>query len=300
MTLVAGILVILVTACLALRGYRRGAAAVLRGWLPRFSALAGLYLTAWLAWRATGSVTATCLLAGAVAVSVFGVAAFALRRSRRRDGEGPSPDDDPQAPGVRPSLVSRLAGCALGVLHAEVFCFGLACLGSTVVFGVSASRVREPGIDSTAPPPEWVESLGDVCRTVADISDVGLLRRLPLLKEYGREVLPLIRILSAPPEKLARVAEKRNLMRFIDTPAVRAALLDAEYCALLKRARRGELSAVRSLLGSPVTRELVSCPEIREFAKTVTPSQLLEDMGEGDVPFAPATIIADRRLSAGD
>jgi len=302
MTLVAGILVVLATVCLALRGYRRGAAAVLRGWLPRFSALAGLYLTAWLAWWATGSPAVTCLVGGAAAILVFGVAALALRPSRRRAGEQLQPGDDAPAPGVQPSFLNRLAGCALGVLHAEICCLGLACLGSTVVFGVSVSRVREPGIDSAAPPPEWVEGLGDACRAVADISDVGLLRRLPLLKEYGSEILPLIVILSAPREKLARVAEKRNLMRFLDTPAVQAALLDAEYCSLLKQARRGELSALRSLLGSPVTRKLVSCPEIREFAKTVTPSELLEDMEEGGAPFTPATTTTcdDRRLSAGD
>ncbi|MHC5057304.1 MAG: hypothetical protein ACYTKD_21735 [Planctomycetota bacterium] len=302
MTLVAGILVFLAAAYLARRGYQRGAAAVLRGWLPRFSALAGLYLTAWLTWWATGSLTVTCLLGGAAAILVFGVAALALRPSRRRAEERRQPGDDPPMPGVQPSFLSRLAGSALGVLHAEICCLGLACLGSTVVFGVSVSRVREPGIDSTAPPPEWVEGLGDACRTVADISDVGLLRRLPLLKEYGREVLPLIVILSAPREKLARVAEKRDLMRFADTPAVQAALRDVEYCSLLRRARRGELSALRSLLGSPVTRELVSCPEIREFARTVTPSELLGDMEEGDTPFTTATAAAcdDRRLSAGD
>jgi hypothetical protein len=278
MTLVAGLLVALSTVWLAWRGYRRGAAAALRGWLPRLSAISGGYLAAWLAWSTTGSVAVTCLLASVAAALAYGAAALALWPRRRRAGESPPPDGGVPAADGRPRLLDRLAGAGLGVLHAEICCLALACLGSTVVFGMSLSKTPDAGTDAAAPLPRWAVGLGTACRTVAGISEIGLLRRIPLLTEYGREVLPLIAILNAPREKLARIAEKRDLMKFAEIPAMQEALLDREYFDLLERARRGELSALRDLSTSPVTRGLLACPEIREFAKTVTPSQLVKDM----------------------
>ena len=53
------------------------------------------------------------------------------------------------------------------------------------------------------------------------------------------------------------------------------------------------------MLDSPITRELISCPEIREFARTVTPSDLVKDMEEAGSPLAPVAVVApdDPRLS---
>jgi len=294
MTVLAGAIFALVTACLAWRGYRRGAKAVLRGWLARFSDLALMCLAGWLVWRSGGSPVATCL-AGVAAGGLGLVSTVFVLRIHRSQQQNEETDES------QPALLDRVAGGALGVIYAEACCLGLACLTGVLVFGMSASRptVDGPSVERAECTPEWVGRLGKVCRTVAEISDYGVLRRLPLLREYGSEIIPLVTILTAPREKLALIAEKRDLMRFADTAAVKAALDDAEYCSLLRRARQGELSVVRPLLDSPITRELISCPEIREFARTVTPSDLLEDMAGNEPAFAPVAIVApdDLRLS---
>jgi len=294
MTVAAGAIFALITACLAWRGYRRGAKAVLRGWLARFSGLALMCLAGWLIWRSGGSLVTTCLAGVAAGALGFVSAVFILKIHRSRQVNEETHE-------AQPALLDHVAGGALGVIYAEACCLGLACLAGVFVFGMSASRpvIDGPAVERADCAPEWVKGLGKVCRTVADISDYGMLSRLPLLKEYGSEIVPLVTILTAPREKLALIAEKRNLMRFADTPAVKAALDDVEYCSLLSRARQGELSVMRPLLDSPITRELISCPELREFAATVTPSDLVKDMAEAESPLAPVAVVApeDLRLS---
>jgi hypothetical protein len=286
MTYLVVALVVLFTASLAWRGYRRGAAASLRGWAPRISAVAGVYAAAWIAWSVAGSIVVSVLSGLAAGITLFGLTLVLMRRTARPRDDGAVRDE---AARERPSTIGRIAGAALGVLHAEICCIGLAAVGSTIVFGVSVSNLRPDDHRQPTQLPEWARYVGTACVTVADLSDVGLIRRIPLLKEYGREILPLIQILNAPRDKLELIAEKHDLMRFAEIPIVREALTDRTYGELIDRAKRGDITALRSLYASPMTKKLLACPEIRQFAEAMTPSQLAKGMEAGPQPAEPRT-----------
>jgi hypothetical protein len=76
-------------------------------------------------------------------------------------------------------------------------------------------------------------------------------------------------------------------MRFADILPVRAAMDDPAYVRLIDRARDGDMLAIGRLVHDRRTRAVLTCQQVRRFAASVTPSQLLEEMRDTDLPWRP-------------
>lgn len=261
------------------RGYRRGALATLVGRLPALAAVLVLAFMVRRGWAEPTHFTTLCLLGAVAAASLYAGGALAVRARRRaRTASGRV------AP--RHGLVGRCnqaAGAVLGAVYAAGFVLILACAASMVPFALSVADEARPQA-AHGPPPEWLGPLRQACCTIAALSDHSVLRHIPKLREYTREVRALILILNASREQLRHIAQKRGLIRLADLPEIGAALADEDYIDLTFRLRDGDLSALPSLVESPITHKLLTCPEIRKLAKTLTPSDLAKDLEE-----APAT-----------
>jgi len=296
---------------MAWRGYRRGALATLLGWLPTAAAVFILALTMRAAWSDLEHFTAVCLRGGAAAAAVY-LAGIFLLRSRRplpchssscsfsssssSSSSLPAMKGDPHvstpkrvwawSPVDRSGDASRghrelrranrIAGAILGVFCAAILCLGLALLASAVTF--SCSVAAEPQAARPAPPPKWVSTVLRACGDLADIANFGVLSYVPAVCTYGQEVRALIHLLNAPREKLERLAQQHGLIKLVETPEVRNALVDDPYLALIARLGKGDLTVIPQLAQSPITRQVLACPKIRELARGLTPSRLLEEL----------------------
>jgi hypothetical protein len=265
---------ILFAVALAWRGYRRGALATVVGWLPVAAAAAVAALAARLAWAEPARLAEVCLAGGAAALGVLVGGTAMVRAARRRARRGWS-----GGPALRRG--DRLAGAALGLCLAAALWLGLACLASTVSFAVTVGVDPAPGEARQAPPP-WAMTLRRTCCAMADVAHFGLLRHLPRIGAYGREVRALVRILNAPREELDRLARKHDLTRLAAVPEVQEALLDEDYVALTDRVGQGDLSAIPLLAESSITRRLFTSLQVRRFTRRLTPSKLAEGLHAAD------------------
>jgi len=277
MTIVAWLIISLIFTWLTWLGYRRGAVETLMGWIPILSTAVVLHLLFRFNELIPESLSYKIFVAVIVALFVFVISSLILKTIKNK--KYPDCDELKPPPVTWPSRINHLLGASIGLLFSSLTCLLLACLGSTIVFGVSMEK--EPGeiagVDPP-PPPAWVDNLKTVCTTMAEVSDSGGLSHIPRLNDYSHEIRSMVKILNAPKEKLELIVEKRKLLRFSDLPEVKNALSDSEYRNLLDRIRRGDILAIYSLYDNPLTEDLYSCPEIREFAKSVTPSELVLDL----------------------
>ena len=265
---------------MAWRGYRRGALATLVGWLPMLAALAVLVVLLWAAWSEPGRFLLLCAVAAVAALATFVVGTLGAAAGRRRFSKPPHSTAERRAAGRWLTACNRIAGAALGVFSAAFLSLAVACLASTIPFAVAMRAERPSHHGPPAPPSQWVHALRQSCRAMADVSHFGLLAHIPRMRTYSREVHALIRILNAPSHKLKHVAEKRGLLNLVELREVQDALLDDRYIALICRVGKGDLSALPDLVKSPVTRNIIECPEVRTLTKTLTPSVLASDLEE--------------------
>lgn len=258
---------------MAWRGYRRGALATLTGWMPSLLALSTLVLFFWL------DPEPFSLVIGGIAASVLFVIGVSARRVWRRWLDRRVETLTPES---RLSHWLRrcdgVAGAGLGLLCSVGACVGFVCLSSTVPFIYAVRAQTSTTSEKTDEPPAWVTTLRETCVTLADLSDSTVLHQVPRLHEYGQEVRALITILNSPPDDLERIAEIHGLTRIKDLPAVKAALIDKHYAELFLSLKEGDITAVPKLVDSPITRELIECPEIRDLTRTLTPSSLAQDL----------------------
>ena len=174
-----------------------------------------------------------------------------------------------------------IGGAVLGLFLASFLCLIVAEVGSVIVFSVTMSTPDErlnPLDASDADASRWIDSLSDFCSATADFNAAGLLRHVPYAGQYARQMRSLIKILNAPREDLAMVAEKRGLLDLTSIPEVRMALTDPDYQTLLVRVRQGDMKALYEAVESPITRKLFDCPGLRQFTKKLKLSDLLEDI----------------------
>ncbi|MBM4040733.1 MAG: hypothetical protein FJ290_19690 [Planctomycetes bacterium] len=278
MTALAVTLVVLFTAWMAWRGYRRGAAGTLLGWLPFVAAGAVLVLGLWLAWVAITYFVLLATVALLAAVATLILCFWAIRSARRR--AAPRAGDSPPYGRFRSSLraLNRLLGAALGLLAASILSLSLALLGSTVSFAYSLASLRQSTPEAPAATPAWVGRLGRACAAAADVATFGVLDHVPRLGAYARELRALVTILNAPPDRLRRLAEKHGLTTLAGLPEVQAALNDQAYLDLVVRVAEGRLTAIKSLAAHPTTRALLASPHLRRLTATLTPSELARDL----------------------
>ena len=239
------------------------------------SVLLALLLSVHTGWVTSWTVTAHILFAGAMVIAICVIARGILEHVQ---GALRARDLEPVAE-TWAMKIDRVVGGMLGLLCASLICLAAACLGSTIVFNATVSREgASQSAEDPAPPPAWIDSLGEACLAATEISNEALIRHVPYLSEYGREMGCLVKILNSPRWKLQLIVHKRGLYEFMEIPEVQEALLDSEYRTLLTRSRRGDPAALYRLLESPITHELLTCPGIREFAARIRPSDLVEDM----------------------
>jgi len=275
MRFAAGILVAMVTAWMVWRGHRRGATDILTGVLPLGAAIATAAVLGRLDSIMIGGVVIGALLIFCSALAVFLVVRKTLVAYRKKRP-------------VRAGRINRAAGAALGLVLASYLCLIVAEVGSTIVFCMTLTapeKNRDPLAPIDADPTQWVDSLRDFCSATADFSATGLLRHVPYAGQYAQEVRSLVKILNASREDLARIARKRKLLDLANIPEIHRAFNDPGYRALLLRARQGDLKSLYEMAESPITRELFTCREIREFASKLKPSDLLEDMKPQEHPM---------------
>jgi hypothetical protein len=257
-------------------GYRRGAAALLRGWSASLAALVAGCVAGQLAWAAAATVS-VAIVTGVAVMLLCGAAMTWRLRARLANADHRA----------GPAWCNRIAGAGLALLYANICCMALAFVSGTVVFSESVWTDDDAPDQPVAA--AWVGVLSDASWALSQVSDMGLLGQIPRVDEYHREMRALVALLNASPASMQRLVEQRHLMRFYDLPAVRAALDDHAYLELIERARRGEVRAVIALVDSPHTRAIIQCPQIREFAATVTPSQLLAELQAADQATADAS-----------
>jgi len=274
-TTVGTILTVLVAAWMAWRGHSRGAVLTLVGWFPVLAAFSVLLASVRVAWAHPEQLGLFCVVGCVGALVAFAGGRLLFRRVRRRRQTQPRPTG-------WLSECDRCGGAALGVLSAAVILLASACLASTIPFALGADPrpVYTGGMRGKVTTPEWVDALGEACTVVADISHFGLLTHIPRMGTYSREVRSLIKVLRAPKHKIAHVVAKRGLERLAELDEMQEALLDDDYMAMIQRVSQGDVSALPSLLKSAVTRRVIGCPEVREVAKGLTPSQLARDLDE--------------------
>lgn len=258
------------------RGYRRGALATVAGWLPSLATLLVLILVLC---REPERLSRTLLTAVLAATAVFFVVTLMVRtvRVRLRSGEEPISEDA----GSRCCSwwCNHLVGAGLGLLWSATICLGVTCLVSLLPF--AHSLLAQASADPEAPEKEtplWVTSLSQTARTLAAASERAVLGHVPLLREYGQEVRAVVTILNAPPQDLKRVARLHGITQLEDLPVVQTALDDKHYAELFLKLKEGDVRVVSELIDSSITRDLISCPEIRELTRTLTPSTLASDL----------------------
>jgi len=265
------------TLWMAWRGYRRGAARALLGWLPAFAAVVVLLVAARVAFQWPTHL-ALVSVAGVVAgIGMFVAVALVVRsKARAIDARrSAAPADTRRSPWRG---ADRVLGAVLGVVNAAALCLGVACVVSLALFAVSFAADPPPAADRPEPRPEWVGALGQTCSDLAHLADVGVLRHVPGLRTYGREVKALVTVLNAPRDQLDRLAEERSFADLVAVPAVQKALTDDEYLALVNEARDGNLSGLSRLARDPITTGLFECPEFRAVIKGLKPSLLAADL----------------------
>ena len=279
-------LALLFAAWMAWRGYRRGAARTALGWLPFVAAGVVLVLGLWLAWVAITYFVLLATVALLAAVATLAVCFWMIRSARRR--AAPRPGDSSPPGRFRSSMrtLNRLLGAALGLLAASLLSLSVALLGSTVPLAYSLAALRDGTPEAPAAVPAWADGLGRACAAVADLASFGILDHVPRLGAYTRELRALVVILSAPPDKLKRLADKHGLTGLADLPEVRAALSDEAYLDLVVRVGQGRLTALRPLAEHPTTRALLASPRLRRLTATLTPSELARDLAPAPAPAA--------------
>ena len=268
---------VLLALWMAWRGCRRGALATLLAWLPMAASVCVLLFTVRAAWASPAHFGLVCLLGGLATAAIFVAGTWAVRSTRRMP-EGKRSAAARVGASYRPHWPDRIAGAALGVICAAVVCLGLACLGSVVSFAFSMSLEPGRGLAADGSGAKWMRTLGRACSQMADIANFGVLRHVPGIREYSREARALITVLNAPPEKLRRIAEKRGLTKLAELPEVQEAILDEDYIGLIAGVGRGNLGGLPRLARSGITKKLLTCPEIRQFTESLTPSQLAEEL----------------------
>ena len=261
----------------AWRGFRRGAFSTFLGWLPTLAAVLVLLGSIRIAWSRPAYFDSVCVFGGIAAVALFIAGTLAVRRRLRSLKEQRLAGAEVESRSVR-RLADQLAGSALGVIHAALICLGIACIGSALSFAVSLSAEPAAHEEQAAQSTAWAETLRRACGQAADIANFAVLRHVPGIRNSSRELRALITVINAPEDKLRRVADQRGLTELQDIPVVRKALNDEEYMGLVDDIRKGNLAGLPRLAKSPITRELFECPEIRELAASLKPSQLAADL----------------------
>jgi len=278
-TVVTVVLVVILGAWMGLRGYHRGAWAIVVGWMPVMLLITTACLAVFYRWTESGSFKAklSTIAAAALLLFIVGSGLFRSLRKRRDRGQQSEPVAETWL-----SRTNRLVGAFLGLICCMYSCLALSLVSGSVVFRVTMNREQEKTLTGAEPdpPPKWVDSLKTVSNTLAGVGDAGLLRHIPRAREYSREIRALVTILNSPGEKLRGVGEKRDLRSYAEIPEVKAALLDKEYKALVLRVQAGDLMALDSIARSPLTKALLDCPEIRELTRSLKPSDLVRDMEE--------------------
>ena len=267
--LVAGFAIALAL-LLAWYGARRGALAMLLGWIPLVAAVLVLFVALRAAWTWPRHFTALALAGCVVAVAAYLAAVIIIRARRRRAHTHPAVRKPP-ARGVL--CLDHAAGALLGILYAAFLCFALAITGSLLSFSVAVP----PG-QPARPGPAWQTSLRSACRNMADIANFGILDRLPGIGSSVEELRSLITILNAPSDQLQRAGRSLGLDSLVDIPEVRAAVLDDAYLALLDRVRAGDLTALPELAKNSNTVRLLECPGLRKLIKTLRPSTIARQL----------------------
>jgi hypothetical protein len=261
----------------AWRGFRRGAFSTFLGWLPTLGAVIVLLSAMRAAWSQPEYFGSICALGGIAATALFVAGTLIVRRRLHSLKEQRLAAPAAKSRDIR-RLADQVAGSALGVIHAALICLGIACLGSALSFTVSLrseAAGREEEADQSH---RWAGTFRRACGQVADIANFGVLQHVPGIRKSSRELRALIIILNAPQDKLRRVADKRGLMELRDIPVVRKALDDEEYTDLIADIGKGNLAGLPRLAKSPITRELLECPEIQALAADLKPSQLVADL----------------------
>lgn len=173
------------------------------------------------------------------------------------------------------------------MLAANAVCLALALLGGTLALGETVERLAERDhvkldeakrVDAKPGPPVWVKGVGASSEVFAHFAGMGPLDRVPRVGRIRREFEACLTLLNAPEERVRYLVNKRELLRFADDPAVAAALDDPSYTSWITRARDGDLAAFHALAESDRTHAILASPAVRDFARSVTPSQLVAEM----------------------
>lgn len=261
----------------AWRGFRRGAFGTFLGWLPTLAAVLVLLSAIRVAWSQPAYFDSVCVAGGIVAAALFIAGTLIVRRRLRLLKEQRLAGPAVKSRTIR-RLADQLAGSVLGVIHAALICLGIACIGSALSFAVSLPAEPAARGEQAGQSPGWAGALRRACGQAADIANFGILQHVPGIRESSRELRALITVLNAPQDKLRRVADKRGVTRLRDIPVIRKALKNEDYMGLVADIGKGNLSGLPRLAKSPITRELFECPEIRELAASLKPSQLVADL----------------------
>jgi len=256
------------------RGYCRGALLTIVSWLPPLVALGAFILVIWLQSQSPAGTIVNGFIA-AVATYTSGVLAIRVVQLRLAPRLPPRPKDEPRS---WHWWSNHIAGAVLGLLCSTTACLGFASLTSTLPFAYTIATQSGFEDEKTEETPYWITKLGETCITLAEVSDSVVLGNVPRLREYSGEMNALVTILNAAPEDLRRVAELHGLGRLEQLPVVKTALEDKRYAELFLRLQDGDITAVSELADSSITRDLLTCPEIRSFTRTLTPSSLARDL----------------------
>jgi hypothetical protein len=273
--LVAGVL----GALMAWRGYRRGAGAVLLGWLPVLCGMAVFGAAMRIAWNVPDHVAAIGLLAVLGALLAYAAIRKAVRPLRLKLHHR---DEAAWRPSWR-SLPDRLAGAALGLVHSSALCLSgalLVSLGSFVVAArcPAASRPQAEAHDTGRAGKRTESALLAWFRKsshdVAEVATRSTLGHIPHVAGCAGEVKALIAILNASPQDHDRLVCELDLERLVNLPPVKRAAADDDYLDLIDRLRIGHVTALYRLARHRRTEELMACPEVRDLARRLKPSAL--------------------------
>ena len=256
------------------RGYRRGALDTVASWLP---SLATLLVLVALFWREPEHLSQRLAVSAIVAAAVFVLATLAVRTVRARFQREDHPDEEPVRTRRWHWWCNHIAGAGLGLLWSATICLGVACVISILPFALSVRASADQQADREETP-LWVRSLSETARSLADVSERAVLGHVPRLREYGHEVRAVVTILNAPPEDLKLLAKRHGISDLEELPVVQRALKDQNYAEKFLQLKEGDVGVVSTLIDSSITRDLISCPEIRELTKTLTPSALADDL----------------------
>lgn len=255
------------------RGYRRGALATVASWLP---SLATLLVLITLFWREPEHLSRRLAVSAIAAAAVFVLATLAVRVVRARF-QNDDADQKPEGSRRWHWWCNHVAGAGLGLLWSATICLGVACVISILPFALSVQASADQQADQEETP-LWVRSLSETARSLADVSERAVLGHVPKLREYGHEVRALVTILNAPPDELKLLARRHGISDLEELPVVQRALKDQQYAEQFLQLKEGDVGVVSTLIDSSITRDLISCPEIRELTKTLTPSELADDL----------------------